>query len=422
MERARELLLTELLGDFPFASPADKAHALSEILTPVVRPLIQGPIPLHLNEAPSPGSGKDLLADCASLIATGTLPAAMTEGRDDDEWRKRITAKLMTAPVIVLIDNVKRRLASGALSAALERPIWEDRHLGLSRMVTVPVSCLWVCTANNPSLGDEIARRTVRVRIDPQLETPWERTGFRHPNLRAWVKDHRGQLVWAVLTLTNNWIARGRPEGNQSIGSYESWSQVVGGILKAANVPGFLDNRKEVYRQALSDAAATRMLVEVWWEEYRDQRVDVGKLFDLAKNHRLLAELRTGRSDQGARIALGRLLAENRDRVIGQFRIRQLGLGHGGVLSYRLEGITVSSPLAEKESPLPPSPPFSNSPDGGDGGSGGNFPDPRLLPSVDLTGSCQQCRCPLAIHDIYQYTATGEALCYRCGEESDHVE
>jgi hypothetical protein len=40
----------------------------------MIRTLISGPTPLHLNEAPSPGAGKDLLAECASLIATGTLP------------------------------------------------------------------------------------------------------------------------------------------------------------------------------------------------------------------------------------------------------------------------------------------------------------------------------------------------------------
>jgi putative DNA primase/helicase len=190
--RAKELLLDELLRDFPFASPSDKAHALSEIMTPMLRQLISGPTPLHLNEAPSPGSGKDLLADCASLIATGALRPAMTEGRDDDEWRKRLTAKLITSPSIVLIDNVKRHLDSGALSAALERPIWEDRHLGLSRMVMVPIKCVWICTANNPSLNEEIARRTARMRIDPQMETPWERSEFKHPDLRKWVRDHRG--------------------------------------------------------------------------------------------------------------------------------------------------------------------------------------------------------------------------------------
>jgi putative DNA primase/helicase len=250
--RAKGLLLEELLGDFPFAVAADQTHALSEIITPVVRSLISGPTPLHLNEAPSPGSGKDLLADCASLIATGDLPAAMTEGRDDDEWRKRLTAKLITALTIVLIDNVKRRLDSGALSAALERPLWEDRHLGLSRTVVVPIRCVWVCTANNPSTSDEIARRTARVRIDPQMETPWERSGFRHSDLRAWVRDHRGELLWAILTLVRHWVACGRPRGDQSIGYYESWTAVVGGILKAAGIGGFLGNRQEVYQQQLS--------------------------------------------------------------------------------------------------------------------------------------------------------------------------
>jgi hypothetical protein len=328
--RVQRLLLVELLGDFPFATAADQTHALSEIITPVVRSLILGPTPLHLNEAPSPGSGKDLLADCASLIATGHLPPAMTEGRDDDEWRKRLTAKLITSPTMVLIDNVKRRLDSGALSAALERPLWEDRHLGLSRMVTVPVRCLWVCTANNPSLSDEIARRTARVRIDPQMETPWERTGFRHTDLRSWVREHRGELLWAVLTLVRHWVACGRPKGDQSIGSYESWSEVIGGIMKAAGIKGFLANRLEVYQQAQSESGAFHVLVDLWWQQYRDQRVDVGKLFDLAKNHRLLTELRAGRTDQGARVVLGRILADLRDRIIGGYRIRQLGVGHGG--------------------------------------------------------------------------------------------
>jgi hypothetical protein len=335
--RAKGLLLEELLGEFPFATAADQAHALSEIITPVVRSLISGPTPLHLNEASCPGSGKDLLADCASLTATGALPAAMTEGRDDDEWRKRLTTKLITSPTIVLIDNVHRRLDSGALSAALERPLWEDRHRDRAGQSQVPVRCVWVCTANNPSLSDEIARRTARVRIDPQMETPWERSGFRHPDLRTWVRTHRGELLWAVLTLVRHWVACGRPKGEQSIGSYESWIEVVGGILKAAGIGGFLGNRLEVYQQAQAESGAFNMLVKLWWQQYRDQRVDVGKLFDLAKGHKILTELRTGRTDQGARVVLGRTLADLRDRIIGGYCIRQLGVGHGGGMTYQLE-------------------------------------------------------------------------------------
>jgi hypothetical protein len=381
--RAKDLLMDELLGDFPFASDADKAHALSEIMTPMVRQLISGPTPLHLNEAPSPGSGKDLLADCASVIVTGALPPAMTEGRDDDEWRKRLTAKLITSPSIVLIDNVKRHLDSGALSAALERPIWEDRHLGLSRMVSMPIRCLWICSANNPSLSEEIARRTARVRIDPQMETPWERTGFRHPDLRKWVREHRGELLWAVLTLVHHWVGMGRPQGDQSMGSYESWAEVMGGILKAADIPGFLENRQAVYRQAQSNAEVIKVLVERWWQEYQNQRVDVGNLFDLAKRHQLLTELRAGRTDQGARVALGRMLSALRDRIIGQYRIKQVGVGHGRGMAYQLEEFNPINSESGKSSPSSPSSADPQGHGGEDGDDGDIFPTPsRFLPKL----------------------------------------
>lgn len=408
--RAKELLLSELLGDFPFASLADKAHAVSEVLTPAARPMISGPTPLHLNEAPIPGSGKDLLADCAALINTGALPSAMTEGRDDDEWRKRLTAKLITSPAMVLIDNVRRRLDSGALSAALERPIWEDRHLGLSRMVSVPVRCVWICTANNPAFSDEIARRIVRVRIDPQMETPWERTGFKHPNLRDWVEVHRGDLLWAILTLIRAWVAQGKPKGGQVMGSFDSWTDVVGGILKVAGIPGFLANRQEVYAQVRVEGEPLRALVAVWWDTYQAQRVGTDKLFDLAKENKLLTELRSGRPDHGARIALGLMLAANRDRVIGVHRVRQTGTGHGGGLTWKLEIHTNIDIGPNKDSPLSP---LSQAGDGESGDNGECFPGPISDISGNAKPLCYSCGA-VARGSGVTYLVDGGLLCQDC--------
>ncbi|MGG5819616.1 DUF7146 domain-containing protein [Falsiroseomonas sp. HW251] len=50
---ARSLLLDELLGDFPFTSEAERAHALCLLLLGFVRAMIDGPTPLHLIEKPS---------------------------------------------------------------------------------------------------------------------------------------------------------------------------------------------------------------------------------------------------------------------------------------------------------------------------------------------------------------------------------
>jgi putative DNA primase/helicase len=58
---------------------------------------------------------------------------AMAEGRDDDEWRKRISAKLFAAAPVVFLDNLTRRLDSSAVATAITSPRWEDRILGRSR-------------------------------------------------------------------------------------------------------------------------------------------------------------------------------------------------------------------------------------------------------------------------------------------------
>ena len=111
----------------------------------------------------------------------------MTEGRDEEEWRKRITAKLRGSPALILIDNLRHELNSGTVAAAITSVAWEDRILGKSETVRLPVRNTWVATGNNPALSDEIARRTVRIRLDAKIDKPWlrEPTAFRHPNLRA---------------------------------------------------------------------------------------------------------------------------------------------------------------------------------------------------------------------------------------------
>lgn len=201
VDRARSLLMVELLGDFPFMGASDRAHAVGVEIQPFARLLIDGPTPLNFIESPTPATGKGLLGDVLTIPAAGRGPAVMTDARDEDEWRKRITAKLLQSPQFILIDNVRSRLDSAALSAALTSEVWEDRVLGQSRTATVPVSCTWLANGNNPTFSLEMARRTVSIRIDAECERPWERIDFRHPNLRRWAREHRGDLIWASLTL-----------------------------------------------------------------------------------------------------------------------------------------------------------------------------------------------------------------------------
>jgi hypothetical protein len=63
--------MVELLGDFGFASEADRAHAIALGLLPLVRGWIEGSTPLHLIEAPLRGTGKTLLWRSLMAITIG---------------------------------------------------------------------------------------------------------------------------------------------------------------------------------------------------------------------------------------------------------------------------------------------------------------------------------------------------------------
>ncbi len=312
---ARELIVGDFLGDFPFTGDAERAHAVALLLLLFVRGLVTGPTPLHLIEKPTPGTGASLLADVLTRLATGRPVGAMAEGRDEDEWRKRITAKLRGAPAVVLLDNLRRRLDSATLSIALTAAEWTDRLLGTSDDLRLPVRCAWVATGNNPALSSEIARRTVRIRLDAQRDRPWLREGFRHPNLGRWTLEHRGELIGACLTLGQAWIAAGGPVSGDApkLGSYEEWSRVLGGILDTAGVPGFLGNLAEFYEQTDTEGSAIRGFLRAWWEQHHGAPVGVGDLFTVASAPESGLDL-GDKGERSQRIRLGNRLKELRDR------------------------------------------------------------------------------------------------------------
>jgi hypothetical protein len=184
--RARTLLLDEWLVDFPFVDDASRANALAIPLTAVARELISGCTPLFTVDAPTPGTGKGFLVESAGRIVTGAAPAVMTEGQDEEEWRKRITAVLREGGQLTVIDNVKRPVNSAHLAGALTAPTWADRLLGKSETVRLPVRTVWMMTGNNLLLDTDMVRRSVWIRLDARTDRPGERCDFHHDPVIVW--------------------------------------------------------------------------------------------------------------------------------------------------------------------------------------------------------------------------------------------
>ncbi len=348
---AREVVLDELLIDFPFAASSDRAHAVAALILPFVRRMVSGCTPIHLIEAPTPGSGKGLLADIVAIVALGRPCDPTTITRDEDEARKKITSILARAQPLILIDNIRHGLDSAQLAAALTAETWSDRILGQTKMIDLPNRATWLVTANNPKLSLEIARRCVRVRLDPKRDRPWERTGFKHAPLRDWARQNRAALVHAVLVLVRAWIASGQTPSTRMLGSFESWAGVVGGILAHAGIEGFLDDTEQLYEHADSEGQEWRQLVTAWWDRHGCQWVTARDLLHLVSEQDLLGHVVGDKSERSQLIRLGRALSAARDRHFGEHRIVTGRNSNTKAAQYRLVADDAAEPAPTNEPP-----------------------------------------------------------------------
>jgi hypothetical protein len=306
------MLVDELFVDFPFLTQADRAHAVALVLTPFVREIINDHIPLFVVNKPTPRTGAGLLVKLVSLIHTGAETAVTTVSRDEEEMRKRLTSFLIPSPTMIVLDNLHGRLNSASLAAILTSMEWQDRPLGLTKNIFVPVRSMFVVTGNNVALSSEIAGRSVMIRLDPKVEDPSTRTGFRHPVIDAWALEHRGRLLWAALALGQAWIASGRPLTSVAFGGFQTWANVMGGILRVAGIDGFLENREDLFRRADEESASIRGFLAAWWDTHDTTAVPIKALLEIAKDHALDI---AAKSDQGMLVRLGRLVQSLEDRT-----------------------------------------------------------------------------------------------------------
>lgn len=322
VSKALELLMGNVLVDFPFDGPADgaseRAHALCMLLQPFARQLVNGATPIYLIVKPTPGTGASKLVNIFSLISTGEEAVAQTETRNEDEIRKRITSVLLEASPTFYLDNINYRIDSSALASAVTTSWWTDRILGSTKTVRVPVKHTWIFAGNNPTMSNEIARRCIRIRLDAKVERPELRTNFKHKDLEGWVRKNRSQLIWACLTLIQNWIAKGKPEASVTKGSFEPWSRTLGGVLEAAGIGGFLQNDGELRDAADEEGGAIKMMLEIWWENFRESPATIGgtgaNLYDMIQDEDIPLPI-VGNNESNLKISFGKYIRRLQGRI-----------------------------------------------------------------------------------------------------------
>jgi len=140
----------------------------------------------------------------------------------------------------------------------------------------------------------------------------------------------------ATLTLVQAWIDAGRPSGKRTLGSFESWSRTIGGILEVAGVPGFLEEEIELSAYD-PETVELQSVVAAWRGKFEGSNfVTVSRLLEALLGLNLpLSFLRDG-SRHAQLSALGKYLTSIQDRVVDGYRIEGIPDKHTKTWIYRL--------------------------------------------------------------------------------------
>jgi putative DNA primase/helicase len=323
-------VLLDLLADFPFAEPADKSVAIAAILTALVRRQLPTS-PMFAVNAPAAGSGKTLMADVPALAATGRPALVMVQATTVEEQQKHLGALMIEGASNINIDNVESVLEGEFFCAVLSSPAATVRVLGQSKSPSLPTNFLLVATGNNLTIRGDLRRRALEIRLDPAVENPDRREFDR--DLRAWIPDHRAEIVSAALTILRGYHVAGRPSlGLTPFGSFEAWSDWVRAPIVWAGLPDPCDTRA---RLDSGDPITTALagILPVWHREMGHQKLTVRDLISQCEMgpH---SDLKTALLDVASRrrdpnqldpLRLAHWLRRSERRIVGGLRLEQAG-------------------------------------------------------------------------------------------------
>jgi len=278
-------LALEPICDFPFDSEASQANAIATMFTPILRPMINAPAPLSIFDKPQAGTGATKLAEVISLIATGRITGMLPPPKNDEEWQKIITVQLLKGQPLMVIDNFEAKLESASLGTLLTADTWRGRILGRSDEINIINRLTIIATGNNIKLGGDLPRRCIWVRMDAKMARPWLRdlSSFKHTRLIQWVSESRGAILAAILTIVRAWVVAGMSEaqGLPNLGGYESYCQVVGGVLAYMGVNGFLANLDAMYNDMDTETPQWEGFLEAWLEFVGENPATVAEIVKL---------------------------------------------------------------------------------------------------------------------------------------------
>lgn len=319
---AADFLYT-LVDTFPFLDGGDESAVVAAMMTAVYRRSLAA-APLIGITASTPATGKSLLADCVSMIATGRRAPVMGLGHDSEEAEKRLGTVLLDGDVLVSIDNIGHQLKSDMLCRVATQSVESVRQLGHSTKVQARTNVCILMTGNNLSIVGDLVRRVLLIRLNSRWERPELRPIPR--DALAHMRQHRAQAIRSIITITKAFLDSGEDVDALPFGSFDEWDRMVRRPLMWA---GMLDPiaPAQGMREEDHELASIGNLLQFWWDAWRGEPRFAAEIIRLAADgsgaselEDILASIMGSKERNNAR-ALGYRFRVWQNRIVRGFRL-----------------------------------------------------------------------------------------------------
>jgi len=280
----------QLVRGFPWRDvEVDYPRWLSMLFTAAMRhQLVQ--VPIGLITAPTPGSGKSLLALLIGKILHGTTPTTMSwvEDKDGSETKKRLASMCHAAESFVLFDDLRFGLEfnSSELRNFATGDNYYDRLLGQNAGAKAggPQRCQLIFTGNSITPHSDMVQRVLVCSLEPKdplhrLKDPateWPEVG----NALTYAEKNRTKLLAAVLTIVRAFRQAGSPYVEGQAYSFDEWTRQVCCLVRWVTGSDPLAGIANEWQETDSEASSLRDFIECWHNAFGSQTLSASEFIN----------------------------------------------------------------------------------------------------------------------------------------------
>ena len=226
-------LLPEILADFQFATPADRARALAAVVTPalVFGNLLGGRAPVDLGEADASQTGKGFRNKLTAAIYNQSVRTITQKRGGVGSLEETFNTALVRGDTFISFDNVRGSLDSPSVESFLTEDLYFARIPHQAAVQIDPRRVIVQLTSNKADITTDFANRSSCVRI---LRRPpgHHYRQFPEGDVLDHVRANQPLFLGAVFAVLRAWHAAGKPRTNETGHDFRSWARTMDWIVQ----------------------------------------------------------------------------------------------------------------------------------------------------------------------------------------------